>query len=528
MGLLMAVPTGLLAQKALILDATTIGGVNSNEAKAAIAAGFTVTDVSDATWESMTTAQFAQYQLLILADPSCTIGTGPITAALSNTSTWGSAVNGNIVVIGTDPTYHYDAGTAGAGQLMTSAVKFAGAQAGKTGLYAALSCYYAYSPDKTVLPLLDGIVPDGSLTLIGLNGAGLCFNQAHIVATSPSLAGLTDADLSNWSCSVHEAFDTWPPSFEVLSIAQNFGSSYTATDGTVGDPYILARGATVVSNIVLTPAASTDAEGGSQLLTATVTTSGGSAVVGTAVKFQVIAGPDTGATGSGVTNGSGQTTFTLKNAPAAAGTDFVNATFVNTSGLTETSGNVTVTWTAKTDTTPPSCALAGTVAGPPKQILIAVQDTGSGLAKIVVDSNSNDTISIPNFTTGTTASQTVTATKINQSASADVTLTATDVAGNSTTCDPADLTIKDIGIKGERTLTHISSTEHYIQLVNDGKHGVEKVDILVNGKLFKTVVPTFNAENVDVRLAMKPGEKNTITVWAYGPKGSTVFVLVHD
>jgi len=528
MGLFFLLPAGLSAQNALILDATTVGGVSSNEAKAAVAAGFTVTDVSDATWESMTTAQFAAYQLIILADPSCVVGTGPITAALSNTATWGAAINGNIVVIGTDPTYHFDAGTAGAGQLMTSAVKFAGAQTGKTGLYAALSCYYAYSPDKTVLPLLDGIVPDGSLTLIGLNGAGLCFNQAHIVATSPSLAGLVDTDLDNWSCSVHEAFDTWPPSFEVLAIAENFGSAYTATDGTVGDPYILSRGATVISNIVLTPASSTDTVGGSQVLTATVTTSSSAPVVGTTVTFTVIAGPDTGKTGTGVTNGAGQTTFTLVNSPAAAGTDFINASFINSSSLKETSGNVTVTWNASVDTTPPTCVLAGTIAGPPKQILISVQDSGSGLDSIVVDSNTNDTISIPSFAIGTTAMQTVTATKLNQSLSATVTLTATDVAGNSTTCDPADLTVPDDGVRGERTLTHISSAEHFIQLTNDAKSGVDRVDVLVNGKLFKSVVPTFNAENLDVKSAMKSGSNNTITVWAYGHKGGAVFVLAHD
>ena len=545
LSLTLLLPAGAFAQKALVLDATTVGGANSNEAKAAVAAGFTVTDVSDATWESMTTAQFAAYQLIILADPSCVINTTPITAALSNTSTWGAAVNGNIVVIGTDPTFHFDAGTAGAGQLMTSAVAFAGAKAGKTGLYAALSCYYAFSPDKTVLPLLDGIVPDGSFTLIGLNGAGLCFNQAHIVASSPSLTGLMDSDLDNWSCSVHEAFDTWPPSFEVLAIADNFGSSYTASDGTVGDPYILSRGATVISNIVLTPAISNDPTGGSQALTATVTTSSSAPVVGTTVTWQVISGPDTGQTGTGVTNGAGQLVFTVKNTPAAAGTDFVNASFVNSSALKETSGNVTITWAAKTDTTPPSCTLAGTVAGPPKQILISVQDTGSGLASIVTVSNTNDTISIPNFTVGTTADQTVTATKLNQSLTATVTLTATDVAGNSTTCDPADITIKDDGIKGEHTVTHIAESEHFITLQagptvetkkeRGGKEpgvapllGVDSVDILVNGKLFRTVTPTINAETINVEKAMKKGKDNTITIWANGPKGGSLFVLIHD
>ena len=49
LSLTLLLPAGAFAQKALVLDATTVGGANSNEAKAAVAAGFTVTDVSDAT-----------------------------------------------------------------------------------------------------------------------------------------------------------------------------------------------------------------------------------------------------------------------------------------------------------------------------------------------------------------------------------------------------------------------------------------------------------------------------------------------
>jgi hypothetical protein len=41
---------------------------------------------------------------------------------------------------------------------------------------------------------------------------------------------------------VHEAFDGWPADFIVLAIAQGVGNTYTALDGTVGTPYILARG----------------------------------------------------------------------------------------------------------------------------------------------------------------------------------------------------------------------------------------------------------------------------------------------
>jgi cysteine-rich repeat protein len=73
---------------------------------------------------------------------------------------------------------------------------------------------------------------------------GSCYNDVHVVATHPALTPVDDAILSNWSCSVHEGFDIWPASFSVLAIAENAGEAYTAGDGTVGTPYILARGVT--------------------------------------------------------------------------------------------------------------------------------------------------------------------------------------------------------------------------------------------------------------------------------------------
>jgi hypothetical protein len=526
--LAITLPAKLHAQKALILTDTVTGGASSNEANYAAMDGFTVTVVDDATWTSMNTAQFAAYQVIIFGDPTCTVGTSPITTPLANTATWGAAVNGNVVVIGTDPTYHYDAGTAGAGQLMQSAIAFAGAQKGKTGVYASLSCEYAYSPDGTAMSLLDGVagVTPGSFTLIGLNGAGLCYNEAHIVASSPSLSGLVDNDLDNWSCSVHEAFDTWPPSFEVLGIAEGFGTSYTASDGTVGDPYILSKGATVISNISLTPLTASDTVGGTQKMTAT-TTYGGSVVAGTTVTFTVVAGPDNGQTGTGVTNASGQAVFTLKNSPAATGTDFVKASFTDPGGIPEFSGNAQITWNPVKDTTPPSCQLTGTVAGPPKQIIITVKDTGSGLESVVVTQHVNSTVSVPSFTSGTTSAEKVTATKLDQSESSDVTLKVTDVAGNVTSCDPVDMTLTDNGIRGEHTFTRIPNTEHFIEL-SAGLVKVDKVDILVNGKLFREVSPGFNIESVDVARAMKYGHDNVITIWAYGARGGQLRVLIHD
>lgn len=73
-----------------------------------------------------------------------------------------------------------------------------------------------------------------------VRGVG-CYDGIKIVADSPALDGVTDATLSNWGCSVHEAFDTWPSDFGVLAVDTDAGSNYEAADGTTGRPYILAR-----------------------------------------------------------------------------------------------------------------------------------------------------------------------------------------------------------------------------------------------------------------------------------------------
>ena len=88
------------------------------------------------------------------------------------------------------------------------------------------------------------------------------------------------------------------------------------------------------------------------------------------------------------------------------------------------------------ETTPPICLLTATIDGPPKQIQVTVQDTGSGLGSIVVDTSTNATTAVPPFTSGTTGPVVVTATKDIQTAGSHIALTVTDVAGNVRKCDP--------------------------------------------------------------------------------------------
>lgn len=223
----------------LILDSTVSGGAGSREAVLAGANGFTVVVDSGAAWGARTTADFATFRAIILGDPTCVASTGPITAAEANKAVWGPAINGNVIINGTDPVFHQ---SQGGDSLTEGSIKFAADEPTKTGAYISLSCYYAFAGAGTPVPVLD---PFGSFTVLGQFLFSSCPQNTHIVAVHPALSGITDATLSNWSCSAHEAFDTYPSDFLVLAINSDISSTFTAPDGTVGGPYILARGKTL-------------------------------------------------------------------------------------------------------------------------------------------------------------------------------------------------------------------------------------------------------------------------------------------
>jgi hypothetical protein len=370
-----ATPTALILDSTVTVDSTANTGVGghtcSNESVEQCdleQQGYNVTVVSGTTWDAMTTAQFASYQLLVLGDPSCgeyaTSGGTPsqlVDAVSNEATTWASVVNGNVLVIGTDPVLHYSDGVGhlGAGTLINDGLAFAGGQTAHTGLYLDLSCAYNSASAASHAPILDGIESGFLLT-----GSGT--DSIDVVATNPFLTGLTNAGLSNWSSSVHEYMNAWPSDFVPIAIATSASSPvYQAPDGTWGDPYILGRGAGLAAgNISLTPASGSQTTGSNYTLTATVQ-SGGSPVVGTTVTFTCTSGPCTTSSGTGTTNGSGVATLTYSS--TSAGTDTWTASFVPSGSsagirhavvLGETSNSATVTWTSTvaspTITTTPS------------------------------------------------------------------------------------------------------------------------------------------------------------------------------
>jgi hypothetical protein len=339
-----AVAADLLILSTTITKPAQNGNPLSVEEQEAAALGLTVDVVTPAQWASMTTAQFAAYKAIILGDPTCQVGgtANPFTAAaLANKSVWGPAVNGNIAIWGTDPTFHTEFGPfTGPRQVVHSSIDFAAhGAAGKTGAYVSLSCYYNGTTAHTAVPLLDAFeTTPGQFTLTGVPG---CFNSSHIVATSSALNGLTDASLSNWNCSVHEAFDLWASDFAVLAIALT-GTSYTAPDGSVGTPYVLARGNISAGDISLSPPSQTVCTGATATVTAKVT-SGGAPLPGKTVTFTITSGPNAGTTFVGTTDASGLVNWSYSG--TVAGTDMITASFVDGSGHTQTSKPpVTVIW----------------------------------------------------------------------------------------------------------------------------------------------------------------------------------------
>lgn len=315
----LAQPAHATASEVLILGSSVSGGTSSAEAAEVSAKGYTPVVADDATWQSMTTSQFASYKALVIGDPTCS--ETPPAVAIATAAVWGPAVSGNTIVIGTDPVFH------GKTQFVDQAIDFALAgKTGTTGGYLDLSCNYDNQPTSTDASMLDGLRGVGAFTV----HTAQCYNTVHIVATHPAFAGLTDSYMSGWSCSVHEVFDSWPGDFQVLAIAKDYNSVFTASDGTVGAPYVLASGSGLHSfPLSLDPLAQNASTGSDVTVTAKLLDgSTGLPVTGQAIAFRVEGGPNAGAAGkcsstTCSTDASGQVQWTYKG--AHSGTDTVQA-----------------------------------------------------------------------------------------------------------------------------------------------------------------------------------------------------------
>ncbi len=172
---------------------------------------------------------------------------------------------------------------------------------------------------------------------------------------------------------------------------------------------------------------------------------------------------------------------------------------------------------------------ARVIAGPPTQLQVTVSDPQTGIQSIVVTQSDNADTPVPPFTVGTTDPVTITATKINQSQSAHVTIQVTDLAGNVVTCDPV-ITLVQRSTKEDpqQSRARVSQAENKIQIMN-GAPGFRTFTALVNGITFKvTGLRNDEVRTIDVSSAMRPGNKNVIYVKGHGPQDSSATVVISD
>ncbi|HXQ24752.1 MAG TPA: Ig-like domain-containing protein, partial [Candidatus Acidoferrales bacterium] len=115
----------------------------------------------------------------------------------------------------------------------------------------------------------------------------------------------------------------------------------------------LSAAAVVGEGIVLAPDTATNPVGTTHTVTATVVNTLGQPVTGRTVTFSVISGPNAGASGSAATDSSGQASFTYTDS-GGAGSDQIQASFVDDTDQTLTSNIVSKMWEGPTPTDTPT------------------------------------------------------------------------------------------------------------------------------------------------------------------------------
>ena len=232
--------------------------------------------------------------------------------------------------------------------------------------------------------------------------------------------------------------------------------------------------------------------------------------------------------GSGGETGNGIAVDSTGNAYVTGNTTSTNFPTVNP--LQGVLGGIANAFVAKigVGVSPPSCRLTSIVNGPPKQLIVTMQDAASGLQTIQLTAEVNTTVSIPSFTVGATTPVSVTATKVDQSQTSEVAFLVTNTAGKSTSCDPVDFTAQIENRMETHVFRSLSSSEHYVRIVN-GKPGLRRIAFRVNGTLLpESHLADGETAVLDIGSAMQAGPNNIAILHASGKAGASAYILIGD
>jgi hypothetical protein len=182
------------------------------------------------------------------------------------------------------------------------------------------------------------------------------------------------------------------------------------------------------------------------------------------------------------------------------------------------------------DDTPPSCKLIATTPGPPKSITVAVQDSGAGLEDVsYTASNVVDPLTFPApLVIGMTDPYYITATKLDQTKGAHLSLTITDVAGNRTVCDPVLPARRLVRLTGSATkvMSGVSASQTSLE-VRNGARPTAQVVIRVNGHLLRLRnLKPFEVRNQPIeRSWLLPGAANKVIISRVAGRGTVVVTI---
>ena len=191
-----------------------------NEADIAQLAGYEIRIADEDRWRAMTTEEFSAFDAIVVGDPNCGGdhygGVDYMEPIRETRDSWSPAVTGQVILIAMDPMFHQRKD--GAVILTENALDWA-VSGDSTGMYFSLSCYYVDTRGGTRIKELTGL---GEFEVRGQGRRPFpnCPNDIRVSPSGvghPAMEGLTAELLSNWNCSAHEAFDSYPEGWVKLA-----------------------------------------------------------------------------------------------------------------------------------------------------------------------------------------------------------------------------------------------------------------------------------------------------------------------
>lgn len=189
-------------------------------------AAVVTTLASDAMWRSMTTADFASYDIIWIGGGNCGGNLDTIQGTADDTvSTWGPAVTGRIVIVTGDPDLH---GGAAAQRFLRNSAAWLGvngatAEGGSTSLFFSWGCTLVNAPGYTAgargTPERFGSVLGTPIT--GTNTNFCAAFTTPVGSAHPVLAGIT----GYWGCPTHGGLPTVPATYDVLATGSAGGTA---------------------------------------------------------------------------------------------------------------------------------------------------------------------------------------------------------------------------------------------------------------------------------------------------------------